>query len=195
MMSHFKRRTHAVRRLEPHQIAEEFNTQKNSVAATWEKSGLSGALRDLSLALADMKTAGLDVSLEIFGSPSEQAFGMFPSGGLTVPVSGILREGHMHRLLAIATKVSGEGALQLALSEFDVRFNGADAQVKDGVVDSKVRATIFDLAKDPEALIKFQREVIRHASRNEAVDNNDAGEAFDKKDALRKQSLKLAPKA
>lgn len=184
-----------MRRLDPGQISDEFNAQKKRFREEHEKSGLLQALNSLSQIIGDIKSAGMDVSLEIFGCPSEQAFAMFPRDGkLISPISGILRIGHDHRLIAFATQVGGADALQLAMSEFDIRFNGPDGKMKEGIIDASVRARVYDLKKDPDAFVKLEKEIIRHCARNDIVDAQDASHSFDARTALRKPSLKNLPK-
>lgn len=184
-----------MRRMTDAEIKAEFNAQKTRFETDHAKSGLNAALEDLSQAIADIKAQGYDVSLEIFGNPSEQAFSMFQrGGGLTTPVSGILKSGGNHRLLAISTKVSGQPALQLAVSEFDIRYHGTDGKIVlagesqklQGIVDNSVRAKVYDLKKDPEAIVKFQKDVLFHCARNEAVNDRDVAGAFDNGTSLRK---------
>lgn len=185
----------ALRRMTDAEIRDEFNAQKARFEAEHVKSGLLEALESLSQCLADIKAQGYDVSLEIFGNPSEQAFAMFPrGGGLTTPVSGILKSGTNHRLLAFSTKVGGQPALQLAVSEFDIRHHGMDGKVKltgdresmTGEAENTVRAKIYDLKKDPEAMVKFQKDVLFHCARNDAVNDRDKANAFDNGASLRK---------
>jgi hypothetical protein len=184
-----------MRRMTEVEIRDEFNAQKTRFENDHAKSGLLEALENLSHCLADIKAQGYDVSLEIFGNPSEQAFAMFPrGGGLTTPVSGILKSGTNHRLLAFSTKVGGQPALQLAVSEFDIRHHGMDGKLKlsgdresmTGETENSVRAKIYDLKKDPEAMVKFQKDVLFHCARNEAVNARDVAGAFDNGQSLRK---------
>jgi hypothetical protein len=195
-----------MRRLDPNQIREEFNQRKQAFTKEHAENGLADAIEDLSRVVGDLKAGGLDVELEFFGCPSDQAFQLFPfKGALIVPVSGILRIGRLHRLLAIATKVDGAPALRLGLSEFDIRFAGPqasfilpaaekDAGAKEIAVGGKVRSTVYDLKTDPDALVKFQTEVIRHAARNAFVDDHDVGGAFDNGVTLGKTGLRIPPK-
>ena len=184
-----------MRRMSAGQIRDSFNAQKEKFQKEHAQSGLLDALGNLSLAIADIQAEGHDVSLQIFGNPSEQAFAMFPrGGGLTTPVSGILRIGRNERLLAISTKVGGAPALQLAVSDFDIRFNGTEGKLKEGDIGNSIRAKIFDLKNDPEALVKFQKDVLYHGARNSAVDALDNAGAFDNNAKATKPKLKAPPK-
>jgi hypothetical protein len=192
-----------LRRMTDAEIRDEFNAQKTRFETDHAKSGLSEALESLSQAIADIRAQGYDVSLEIFGNPSEQAFGMFQrGGGLTTPVSGVLKSGNNHRLLAFSTKVNGQPALQLAVSEFDIRHNGMNGKLvipggtdkKEVDADNVVRAKIYDLKRDPEAMVKFQKDVLFHCARNEAVNDRDVANAFDNGTSIRKMKAP-APKS
>lgn len=192
-----------MRRMTDAEIRAEFNAQKERFTNEHVKSGLLQVFEDLSNAISDIKAQGHDLSLEFFGNPSEQAFAMFPRGNgqLTTPVSGILRTGTNHRLLAISTTVSGQPALQIALSEFDIRHSGADATIKTsgdsashtGSIEGVVRAKVYDLKNDPDALFKFQQDVLRHCARNEVINDHDVAGAFDNGTTIRKMKAP-APK-
>ena len=178
-----------MKRLPREKISEEFNASKREFAAYGEKSGFGIALQNISTAIGELKESGIDVSLEIFGDASEQAFDLFPTTSVTVPISGVLRIGPIHRLFALATKSDSKNALIIGLSNYDIRFNGPDAKFEDGLISGKVRSLTFDLKKDPDALVKFQQEIINHAARNAVVNDNDAAQAFDSATTLRKSVL------
>lgn len=178
-----------MKRLPREKISESFNAAKRDFAAYGEKSGFDVALQNISTAIGEMKDAGIDVSLEIFGDSSEQAFDLFPTTSVTVPISGVLRIGPIHRLFALATKSDGKNAMIIGLSNYDIRFNGPDAKLADGVIEGKVRSINFDLKKDPDALVKFQQEIINHAARNAVVNDNDTAQAFDSATVMRKSVL------
>ena len=82
-----------MRRLDANGISSEFNAQKDKFSRSSASSGLDRAVEGLSLMVGDLKKSGMDVELTLFGDASEQAFDLFAGGGLTVPVSGILRMG------------------------------------------------------------------------------------------------------
>lgn len=178
-----------MKRLPREKITESFNASKREFAEYGAKSGFDAALQNISTAIFDLKEAGIDVSLEIFGDASEQAFDLFPTTSVTVPISGVLRIGPIHRLFALATKSDGKNALIIGLSNYDIRYNGPDAKLENGQVSGKVRSINFDLRKDPDALVKFQQEIINHAARNAVVNDNDAAQVFDSAAGLRKSVL------
>lgn len=178
-----------MKRLPREKISEEFNASKREFAAYGEKSGFDIALQNISAAIGDLKEAGIDVSLEIFGDASEQAFDLFGTTSVTVPISGVLRIGPIHRLFALATKSDSKNVMIIGLSNYDIRFNGPDAKIEDGAVSGKVRSINFDLKKDPEALVKFEQEIINHAARNAVVNDNDTAQVFDSASNLRKSVL------
>lgn len=179
-----------MRRMTPQNIRDEFNAQKDAHEALWTKSGLNGALESLSLALRDLNQSGIDVSLEMMGTPSEQAFAMLSETAMTVPVSGILRIGNIHYLLSIATKHAGEDCLKLCLSEFDIRFQGVRGKMKENDFKQSVRAKVYDLKRDNDAMTKFQQEIIRHAARNSVIDAHDHGGTLDTGTPHKKTGLK-----
>jgi hypothetical protein len=179
----------AMKRLPREKISEEFNASKREFAAYGEKSGFDVALRNISTAIGELKEAGIDVSLEVFGDSSEQAFDLFATSSVTVPISGVLRIGPIQRLFALATKADSKNVLIIGLSNYDIRFNGPDAKIEEGIVSGRVRSINFDLKKDPDALVKFQQEIINHAARNAVVNDNDAAQVFDSATTLRKPAL------
>lgn len=178
-----------MKRLPREKISEEFNASKRAFADYGAKSGFDVALQNISAAIGELKESGIDVSLEIFGDSSEQAFDLFATTSVTVPITGVLRIGPIHRLFALATKSDGKNALILGLSNYDIRFNGPDAKLGDGVIEGKVRSINYDLKKDPDALVKFQQEIINHAARNAVVNDNDAAQVFDSAAVMRKSVL------
>ena len=185
------------KRLPPDGIRDAFNAKQEKLRKEWETYGLPAALRGLSDAIADIREAGLDVSLTMEGDASEMAFELFENNGsLVVPVSGILRVGDIHVLLAIATQVSSEPALVLAISRFDIRFHGTQATTKDGRITNRIRGDSFDLKNDPEALVKFQQAVITSCVRSAEVARNDVAHAFGDRparDVLPKPARKRPP--
>lgn len=80
-----------MKKLTPDQIRDEFNARKEKFAVWGEETGLNSALQGMSAALADLRAGGIDVSLEIFGDASEQAFSLRPDTSVTTPISGVLR--------------------------------------------------------------------------------------------------------
>lgn len=151
-------------------------------------------MQELSLAVGELKDAGIDVSLEIFGDASELAFAMFEGPGMICPVSGVLRIGNIHRLVAFMTESADKPCLKLALSKFDIRFNGADGTLKDSKLDNQVRSTVYDLKNDPDALSKFQQEIIRFDARNMVVYEQEKADMFGHGQGLRKRPLRITPK-
>ncbi|MDE1153886.1 MAG: hypothetical protein PW788_15240 [Micavibrio sp.] len=183
-----------MRHLNASEISAEFNNQREKFGAFAGKTGLDTAVKDLSRLIGDLQGAGLDVELTLFGDASEQAFSLFETGGLTVPVSGILRMGPIHRLVGIATKEGNQNVVKLAISEFDIRFNGVEGKLKDDSIDSVIRHKSYDLKDDNDALVKLAEEIIRHCARNDVINSNDALGVFDNGRRLQKTAPRLAPK-
>jgi len=179
-----------MKKLTAEQIREHFNAQRVAHEESWAKSGLNTALENISLALQDLNNNGVAVSLEIMGTPSEQAFGMLSDAGMTVPVSGVLRIGNAHFLLSVATKHSGQDCLKLCVSEFDIRFQGVKAKIKESDFRQIVRADIYDLKGDPDALVKFQKEIIRYGARNQVIDDHNIGGTLETGISRKKAALK-----
>lgn len=179
-----------MRRMTPQNIRDEFNAQTDAHEKSWAKAGLNSALENISLALRDLNASGIDVSLEMLGTPSEQSFAMLLDSGMTVPVSGILRIGHIHYLLSIAVKHGGQECLKLCMSEFDIRFQGVRGKIKENDFRQVVRSNIYDLKGDADALAKFQKEIICHAARNHVIDGHDHGNTLDTGSPRKKTCLK-----
>jgi hypothetical protein len=184
-----------MRRMDPHQISDTFNEKRRKFAEDCDATGLAQGIEAFSVVINDLKSAGMDLSVEIFADGSELGFAMFDSSNVRTPVSGVLHIGPIHRLFAFAVRDSGGACLKLAVSEFDVRFNGADGTIKDSKLDNTIRAQIYDLKNDEDALVKMQDEIIRMAARNEVVCNHDVADAFDKPGGLHKPSLRMTPKS
>lgn len=163
------------------ELAATFAQKKSDFERMHEKSGMLRAIEALSRAVGDIKDAGHDVALTLYGNASEESFGIFSrGGGLTVPASGVLRIGDSHRLIAIATKAGGRAALQIGMSEFDIRHNGAEGTMKEGDITPVVRADIYDLKANPAALKDLQAEILRSLARDQVVAEHDAAAAFEK---------------
>lgn len=178
-----------MKRLNKAEINDTFSDAKRKFGEFAEDSGFGPALKEVSRALDDLRRAGHDVSLEVFGDASEQAYDMFKRN-VTVPVSGILRIGDIHRLFAIATRVEDKPALQIALSHVDIRFHGFKGKINEGQAENSVKSVVFDVKNDPEAIVKFEKEIIEHLARNSVVNDNDEAQTFDSAGSLRKLSVK-----
>lgn len=183
-----------MRRMTPQDIRKHFNAQREAHEASWAKSGLTGAIENISLALQDLRQSGVEASLEIMGTPSDQVFGMLPRNGMIVPVSGVLRIDNIHFLLSIATEHNEEKCLKLCLSKFDIRFQGVEAKIKDGNLRQVVRAHIYDLKGDPDALVKFQQAIIFNSARNRVIDDHNIGGTLETGIIHKKPALKSALK-
>lgn len=184
-----------MRRMDPHQISDVFNEKKQKFAADCDQNGLAQGTEAFSTVISDLKIAGIDVSVDIFADAAELGFAMFDTKSIRTPVTGILHIGPIERLFAFAVRENGQAVLKLALSDFDIRFNGADGLLKDGKLDNRVVATIYDLKNDPDALVKFQDEVLRMAARNAVIFEHDVADAFEKPSLLNKPSLRITPKS
>jgi hypothetical protein len=184
-----------MRRMDPHQISDVFNAKRKQFAEDCDKTGLGKATEAFSVVINDLKMAGMDVSVEIFADACELGFAMFNTNSIRTPVCGILHIGPIERLFAFAVRENNQEVLKLAVSEFDIRFNGADGELKEGKFDNKVRAAIYDLRNDENALMKFQEETLRMAARNDVLFSHDVAGAFEKPAALRKPALRMTPKS
>lgn len=177
--------------LTPKEISIEFSAKTAKFRSWAQESGADVALQNLSKAIADLKASGVEVSLVLGEYPSEQAFSMFKAGGLTTPLSGILRIGGVEKLIALTVKENDEPCLKLGVSMFDIRFNGANFVLKDTEGTNAVRATVYDLKNDQDSIVKFQRDIILIAARTAVIRENDAAGAFSNdEDGLRKSSPK-----
>jgi hypothetical protein len=181
--------------MDPHQISDVFNAKKQAFAEDCDKTGLGQATEAFSVVINDLKAAGMDVSVDLFADASELSFALFNSNSIRTPVTGVLHIGPIERLFAFAVQINNQPVLQLAVSDFDIRFNGADGEIKDGKLDNKIRATVYDLKNDEDALVKFQDEVLRMCARNTVVFGHDVADAFDKPQVLNKPSLRMPPKS
>lgn len=170
-----------MKRLDKDQIRKEFNDQKEYYKKLGEKSGVSQLLQDLGSMIDDLKAQGLDVSLDMHSVSSEQAAGMF-GADMYMPrivATGTLRIGNTERLMAIATEVNGQKTLLVVLSQGDIRHNGTSGVVMtpplrniNSSVKSVVPSIYCNPAADPEALVNLQKEIIRNAAANEAINDN-----------------------
>lgn len=129
-------------------IRDEFNKKKDSFRTQSEKDGLKDAVGILSRVVGDLKDAGLDVSLDLIAGGSEMSFYLFPNPSLTMPVTGILRLGNMHRLLGVATELDKTSVLQVAISHFDYRLEGMTGKMTESrSINPAIRGKIFDMRK------------------------------------------------
>ncbi len=180
-----------MRRLTPQQIRDEFNQRREKFAEWGKTSGFGDALENLSFAIRDMQESGLDIRLDMMGTAGEQGFALFPPGGITTPISGILHINNIQYLLTLAVRHDGKDCLKLAVSEFDIRFQGVTGTVKEEKLRQSVRATIYDLKNDPDALIKFQQYVINQSARNQVVADHDVAGSLQHGIPAKKAVLKM----
>lgn len=169
-----------MRRMTPTDISHEFNAKKGEFREYCEQSGLGTVLRDLSSMIDDLKTGGVDVSLDLLEMPSELAFKLFADGGKTVPLSGILRIGAHHRLVGIMTQFNEKPCMKLGVSRFDIRHQGTNALTnsKNTAIENVVRATVYDLKKDENALVTLQKDILHAAARTEVIQEYDTQNAL-----------------
>ncbi|MDP2206140.1 MAG: hypothetical protein Q8K65_07520 [Alphaproteobacteria bacterium] len=183
-----------MKKLTPEQIRDEFNARKEKFSQWGEETGFNAALQGISTALADLRAGGIDVSLEILGDSSQQAFALRPDVSVTSPISGVLRINHIHRLFSITVRESDKPCLKVSLSDFDIRYQGAHGEIKEGKLRNVIRTKTYDFKKDPDALVKFQQEIIQFSARNAVVAENDVANAFDTGISTKKPALKSALK-
>ncbi|MFN7114280.1 MAG: hypothetical protein ACK4PK_07955 [Alphaproteobacteria bacterium] len=181
-----------MKKLAPEQIREEFNARKAKFAKWGEETGFNTALQDISGAIADLRAGGIDVSLEISGDSSQQAFALRPDTSVITPIFGILRINHIHRLFSITVKESDKPCLKVSLSDFDIRYQGTHGEIKDGKLRNLIRSKTYDFKKDPDALVKFQQEIIHFSARNAVVADNDIANSFETGISTKKPVLKSA---
>jgi hypothetical protein len=181
-------------RLTVDEIKDAFNASAAAVAMDWADHGIMDGLKALSYALADLRRGGIDVSFEAHAGLSEQAFSLM-SGGVTMPVCGLLRIDHAYHMLGMAYKHEGKPCLKLALSQFDIRYQGVQGHLsQNGGITNFIRSHIYDLKKDPAALEEFQKFVILRSARNRILKSADVADAFDVSDRLIKPVLSMGKK-
>lgn len=168
-----------MKKLTIEQIRDEFNARKEKFAKWGEETGFNTVLQHISTAIADLREGGIDVSLEIMGDSSEQAFALRSAGQITTPISGVLRINNIERLFSITVKEGGKPSLIVALSDFDIRYNGTHGQLDDGKIRNVVRHKTYDFRKNPDALKDFQLEIINFSARNTVVAENDVANSFE----------------
>lgn len=134
------------------QLTKIFNDKSEETRVDGRRSGMTGVLEQLGAIVNDMKDLNMDVDLEMHGSTSELAFDMFDGAddSIDVGASGILRIGSHHKLIAVATEVNNKACLQLAISDFDIRYNGK----------GDVESTVYDMQKDSDAMTNLQKEIL-----------------------------------
>lgn len=149
--------------LKPEKIQESFNASTARIRNEWEKSGVALALDSLSHAVANLRAAGIDVAIDMSPIPGEKAFAM-NAHGCVMPVSGILRLGHLQRLIAIQTRSHDANRLDILLSQFDT-----------GVADNlaKTRALVYPLLTDKNAIVKFQTKIADDWARQQLMQEYD----------------------
>lgn len=170
-----------MKRLEKDQIRKEFNAQRQAQHRNYRTSGVDDVLRELGHVIADLRAEGINVSLTMLGTTSEQAVAMFPGNrtGLSVQATGILKIGNTELLLAIAFGVDGKGdGPTIALSKGDMRNHGTAGQVitpklqnLNSEVQNVVPAHLYTPSMSPDALIKLEKEIIRIAAADKVVND------------------------
>lgn len=183
-----------MKKLTTQEIREEFNARKNKFAAWGEETGFNTVLQHISTAIKDLREGGIDVSLEISGDSSEQAFAMRKNSQITTPISGILRINNIERLFSITVKEGGKPCLRVSVSDFDIRFNGVEGAVEDGRIRNVVRHKSFDFKNNDDALKNFQLEIIHYSARNAVIADNDIENSLNTGMRGKKQVVKSALK-
>lgn len=168
-----------MKKLKPDQIRDEFNARKQKFAKWGEETGFDKVLQGISVAIDDLRAGGIDVSLEIFGDSSEQAFALAGTSSVTTPISGVLKINNIHRLFSLSVKEQGQDCLKVALSDFDIRYNGVEGKTTEQRVRNVIRSKTYDFKRDADALVKFQLEIIQFSARNAVVADNDVAGVFE----------------
>ncbi|MCE9507368.1 MAG: hypothetical protein K8R48_03490 [Alphaproteobacteria bacterium] len=151
-----------------------FNQQKESRHAWFAETGIITAIEALSKAVRDLRDIGVNVQLQLNGNASEDAFSLTKTvteikGGLTVPVSGILKIDQVEHLLALSVKEGEAAVLKIYVSDFDYRGLGAT---------NSIRGQCFDLGADAQAVRKLQEKILFTAVRNEIIRDHDVGNSL-----------------
>lgn len=179
-----------MRFLDPDGIRARFSESNRQQRKGMNNDGTDLALQYISHALADLKSEGLDVVLEMHTTVSELAFDLL-NRQYTLSHEGVLRIGNTEHLLCIATieEKNQHPCLKLALSKLDYRHQG---------VQQTVRSHVYDLQNDPDAMIKFQNQLIDYIVTSKLIEENDIAQVFNRDDMMRKPLQKpfqkLAPK-
>jgi len=167
-----------MKKLTPGEVTEKFNARRNTLQENWEKSGVAGALQDISKAVKNLKDGGADISMELFFGSGYAGFAMFKAS-MSVACSGLLRAGNNTHVVALGIKENGQDCLKLAVSVHDFRLHIGDT----------VESRIFDLKTDENALVAFQSFILNDSAEAAVIAQNDTHKSFDstpKEDKLQK---------
>lgn len=142
-----------MKKLTPKEIHDKFN------ANVGKENDFTRALATLSSGLNDLREAGIDVQMHLFGVCTESAFDLKPENASSwwMMTSGILRIGGSEHLVAYVTAIKPEGAEEkkscnlLLVSELDIRYQGTH---------TKIRTKTFNLAKNGAGVAGLQNFII-----------------------------------
>lgn len=160
--------------LTPHQLSEAFETAKKEYQSYWEEIGFLTLVESLSKAVKDLQNIGLDVHLLLSPAIHEDAFKLVReidkiTGSFSISCSGILTIGQDDHLIAISTEKDRKNVLGLYISRRNFFSQ---------TIHNDHRCDYFDLENDVEAMIKFQRFIIKRYARNEVLRAHDVENAF-----------------
>jgi len=157
------------------ELKAEYNQKREKTKTEWNSYNLGLAIESLSQAIADLRAIGINVHLDLAGNATEDAFLMVQtvaeSKGMIVPISGILKIDNVEHLLCVSVSEADIPVLKIYLSQFDYRGQR---------IYPVIRGKAFDLNADPQAMHKFQQQVIFAAARNEIVRRHDVADVFSK---------------
>lgn len=153
----------------PEEIKAKFNAHAEDIRQEWKKSGTVDSLNKLSEIIDNLQNCGLDISIEISGSPCERAFDLFnPVRQVGVPVSGYIKIGATQYLFGLARRINNEPVNKLALSQWAV-----SPQSK----NSSFRTQHYNLNKKSD-VNNFETYLIEQAAREKALIENDSRHVF-----------------
>lgn len=108
--------------LKPDEIDKKFDEDLKKEIDDADSSGIGEALRNLSKAVHNLKSSGLDISVELTKSPNTMVFSMYGTPS-TVPIGGVFNINGLEYAFGMATKENDKECLTLAISYHDIRFH------------------------------------------------------------------------
>ncbi len=185
---------------DPGELAKIFRKEYDERRENWAENGASEIIENLSRSVSSMRAAGIDVSLDMKASWSQQAFALVHhkhSGTVYIHAYGVLRVGNTELLVGIGKpekeKQSFDGPqgrqtreveakkCRLFLSTDDIEYHGGKKEVRSG---------LYNVLNDPKAWDEFEERVVYFAAGEKLIDDLDVENALNT-DKKRGRSPKL----
>jgi hypothetical protein len=168
------------------EMREHFDSVRTDTRDRMDKNGTGDVLESLSKTVSALRENDIDIKLVVRANSHSNAYDMMytVSGGSsgTIEAHGFLKIGETTHLFAVACKHAGKDVTRLYLSKNNVVDEGGRMTTDNNATHSKtvIPGECYDFNDDPEALRKFQKQLLMICAQNQAVLDHDTGDVFNK---------------